>query len=45
MMLTEKQITINQQVSSKEKLWTSSFTLLWQGQLVSALGNRLYSVV
>jgi DHA3 family macrolide efflux protein-like MFS transporter len=28
----------------KEKLWTTSFLLLWQGQLVSILGDVVYAV-
>ncbi len=28
----------------KDRLWTSSFLLLWQGQLVSILGDVVYSV-
>lgn len=28
----------------KEKLWTSSFLILWQGQLVSTLGDTVYSI-
>mgnify|MGYP001565562886 FL=1 len=28
----------------KESLWTTSFFILWQGQLVSTLGDAAYSV-
>lgn len=31
-------------VEKKEKLWTSSFSLLWQGQLVSCVGDVVYEV-
>ena len=30
--------------SQPEKLWTSSFLLLWQGQLVSIFGDVVYSI-
>ena len=30
--------------SKKEKLWTRDFMLIWQGQLVSTLGDAVYSV-
>lgn len=38
---------VSEEISSndkKEKLWTSNFVLLWQGQLVSALGDRMYEI-
>lgn len=28
----------------KEKLWTPSFLVLWQGQLVSTIGDAIYSI-
>lgn len=28
----------------KDKLWTPSFLILWQGQLVSTLGDAIYSI-
>ena len=28
----------------KEKLWTLSFLILWQGQFVSTLGDAVYSI-
>lgn len=28
----------------KEKLWTKSFLILWQGQLVSTMGDAVYSI-
>ncbi len=43
-MQIEKKIVDHAKISSKEKLWTPNFILLWQGQLVSALGNRFYTV-
>ncbi len=30
--------------SMKEKLWTKGFALIWQGQLVSTLGDAAYSI-
>lgn len=33
---------MNQQI--KEKLWTPSFLILWQGQLVSTIGDAVYSI-
>ncbi len=30
--------------SKSEKLWTKDFTLIWQGQLISTLGDAIYSV-
>jgi len=32
------------QKSEKEKLWTPSFFILWQGQLVSTMGDAIYSI-
>jgi len=29
---------------NEEKLWSSSFFILWQGQLVSTLGDAIYSI-
>jgi hypothetical protein len=28
----------------KEKLWTKDFSLIWQGQLISTLGDAAYSI-
>lgn len=28
----------------KDKLWTSGFLILWQGQLVSTIGDMAYSI-
>lgn len=30
--------------SQQEKLWTPSFFILWQGQLVSTMGDAIYSI-
>ena len=30
--------------SKQEKLWTPSFLILWQGQLVSTMGDAVYSI-
>ncbi len=32
-------------VTSKEKLWTLNFFLLWQGQMVSTFGSSIYSII
>lgn len=37
-----EQTTENNQ--SNEKLWTANFLILWQGQLVSTIGDALYSI-
>lgn len=34
----------NKLQEKKEKLWTPSFLILWQGQLVSTMGDAIYSI-
>jgi MFS family permease len=35
---------VSQKIHKIEKLWTPSFLILWQGQLVSTLGDAAYSI-
>ena len=35
---------MSQKDPRNEKIWTSSFLILWQGQLVSTLGDSMYSI-
>lgn len=37
-------VNTNKELIKKEKLWTWNFFLLWQGQLVSALGDVIYQI-
>ncbi len=42
--LTEKNTENIIENNEKEKLWTTNFLVLWQGQLVSTLGDAIYSI-
>lgn len=44
LQLDTEVMNVNQEVIKKEKLWTWNFFLLWQGQLVSALGDVIYEI-
>jgi len=35
---------MSQKIVQNEKFWTPSFLILWQGQLVSTLGDAVYSI-
>jgi MFS family permease len=35
---------LQEKQEKKEKLWTPSFLILWQGQLVSTMGDAIYSI-
>lgn len=37
-------VNINQEAVKQERLWTWNFFLLWQGQLISALGDVIYEI-
>jgi MFS transporter, DHA3 family, macrolide efflux protein len=43
-MQAENTIAVQVKEEKHEKLWSLNFFLLWQGQLVSAIGDRMYEI-